>query len=83
MNLDLQSVVKYVLEGVAVAVAAYYFTRKRTNPQEVLMLGLVAAATLLVLDTFAPAVAGGARQGAGFGLGYNLVGGACGAAHDE
>lgn len=73
--LDVHSLVKYLLEGVAVAVAAYYLTNKRTNPQEVLMLGVIAAATFLILDQFAPAVAGGARQGAGFGVGYQLVGG--------
>lgn len=76
---DLQSLVKYALEGVAVAVAAYYLTGKRTNLQEVLMLGLVAAASFFVLDNFAPGVAGGARQGAGFGVGFNLVGGS----HDD
>lgn len=73
--LDVQSLVKYLLEGVAVAVAAYYLTNKKQDPQEVLMLGLVAAVSFLVLDQFAPAVAGGARQGAGFGVGYQLVGG--------
>jgi len=73
--LDVQSLVKYLLEGVAVAVAAFYLTNKKNNLQEVLMLGVVAAATFLVLDQFAPGVSGGARQGAGFGIGYNLVGG--------
>lgn len=73
--LDTQSLVKYLLEGVAVAAAAFYLNRKNTNPQEVLMIGLVAAGTFLVLDQFAPAVGAGARQGSGFGIGANLVGG--------
>ena len=73
--LDTQSLVKYLLEGVAVAAAAFYLTQKKTNPQEVLMIALVASATFAVFDQFAPAVASGARQGSGFGIGYNLVGG--------
>lgn len=73
--LDVHSLVKYLLEGVAVAAAAFYLTGKKNNVQEVLMIGVVAAASFLVLDQFAPAVSAGARQGAGFGVGYNLVGG--------
>lgn len=77
--LDLQSLFKYALEGIAVAVAAFYLTGKRTGLQEVLMLGLVAAATFFVLDTFAPGVSMGARHGAGFGVGFGMVGGS----HDQ
>ncbi len=73
--LDVQSLVKYLLEGVAVAVAAFYLSRKNNNLQEVLMLGIAAAVTYLILDQFAPAVSAGARQGAGFGIGTGLVGG--------
>lgn len=73
--LDVQSLVKYFLEGAAVAAAAFYLTQKKTDIQEVLMIALVAAATFAVLDQFAPAVASGARQGAGFGIGTNMVGG--------
>lgn len=73
--IDTQSLLKYLLEGVAVAAAAFYLNRKNNNVQEVLMIGLVAAATFLVLDQFAPAVGAGARQGSGFGIGSNLVGG--------
>jgi len=73
--IDTQSLLKYLLEGVAVAAAAFYLNRKNNNVQEVLMIGLVAAATFLVLDQFAPAVGAGARQGSGFGIGANLVGG--------
>jgi hypothetical protein len=73
--LDIQSLIKYLLEGVAVAVAAFYLTKKRSNPQEIFMIALVAAATFLILDQFAPGVASGARQGSGFGIGFNLVGG--------
>lgn len=66
--------VKYLLEGLAVAAAAYYIPQKKTSLREVAMIALAAAATFAVLDLFAPGVASGARQGAGFGIGANHVG---------
>lgn len=66
---------KYFLEGAAVATAAYYLTNKKTDIQSVLVLGLVASVTFLLLDQFAPNVAAGARLGSGFGIGSGLVGG--------
>ena len=74
--IDTQSLLKYALEGLAVAVAAYYLTKKRTDIKEILTIALVAAGTFLILDQFAPGVAAGARQGSGFGIGFGLVGGA-------
>ncbi len=73
--LDVQSLVKYLLEGAAVAAAAFYIPKRKTDLQEVAMIALTAAAVFAVLDNFAPDVSAGARQGAGFGVGYNLVGG--------
>jgi len=74
--IDTQSLLKYALEGLAVAVAAYYLTKKKTDIKEILTIALVAAGTFLILDQFAPGVAAGARQGSGFGIGFGLVGGA-------
>lgn len=68
-------VLKYLLEGVAVAVAAYYITGKKTDLKEVSLLGLTAAVVFYLIDAFAPEVSGGLRQGSGFGIGYGLVGG--------
>lgn len=73
--LDVQSLVKYLLEGLAVAAAAYYIPRKSADLNEILMIAVTAAAVFAVLDHFAPAVSGGARQGAGFGIGYNITSG--------
>ena len=73
-------VVKYLLEGLMVAFAALVLPRKSMNVEEVVGLALVAAATFAVLDMYAPNgngrgdIAAGARTGAGFGLGANLVG---------
>jgi hypothetical protein len=73
--LDVQSLVKYMLEGLAVAAAAYYIPRKTVDLKEIAMIAVTAAAVFAVLDQFAPAVSSGARQGAGFGIGYNITSG--------
>ena len=66
--------VKYVLEGVAVAVAAFVLPGKTLKAGEVGMIALVATATFAILDIYAPSVGSSARTGAGFGIGANLVG---------
>lgn len=73
MYFDLNSLFKYLLEGLAVALAAYYIPRRNVNLQEVMMIALSAALTFALLDGFAPSIASGARQGTGFGIGYNVV----------
>jgi hypothetical protein len=68
---------KYLLEGIVVAVAAFLIPDRNRQPklEEVAMLGLTAAAVFAVLDMFAPSnvIAASARQGAGFGIGAGLV----------
>ena len=67
-------VVKYLLEGLAVAVAAFVRPGKTLKVGEVAMIALVATATFAILDIYAPSVGSSARTGAGFGIGANLVG---------
>jgi len=69
-----QRLTRYLLEGLAVAVAAYYLPQRKLTLQEILLVALTAAATFAVLDQFAPGVAAGARTGSGFGIGANLAG---------
>lgn len=66
--------VKYLFEGLVVAFVAGILPKKPLSLEEILLLGLVAATTFSILDTFIPSVAASARQGAGLGLGANLVG---------
>ena len=72
---DIQSLIKYLLEGLAVAVAAYFIPQVKVQPKEIILIALTAASVFAVLDQFAPAVAAGARQGAGFGIGFGQFGG--------
>jgi ABC-type Co2+ transport system permease subunit len=66
--------IKYIIEGIMVAIAAYAIPKKSLNIEEVIIIALTAAATFSVLDVFVPSMAGSARGGAGFGIGANLVG---------
>ena len=66
--------VKYLVEGLMVALAAYAIPKKSLNLDEVALIALTAAATFSILDTYVPAMAVSARSGAGFGIGANLVG---------
>ena len=66
--------VKYLVEGGAVALAAYFIPRRKMDLQEIAMIAVTAAAVFAILDLYAPSIAAGARQGAGFGIGATQVG---------
>ena len=65
--------IKYLVEGLMVALAAYAIPKKSLNLDEVAFIALTAAATFSILDTYVPSMAVQARSGAGFGIGANLV----------
>tara|TARA_B110000967_G_scaffold206541_1_gene253518 strand:- start:3015 stop:3281 length:267 start_codon:yes stop_codon:yes gene_type:complete len=67
--------IKYLVEGLMVAIAAYAIpnARRALNLDEVALIALTAAATFSILDTYVPSLAVSARSGAGFGIGANLV----------
>jgi len=67
-------VIKYLLEGLAVAVAMVVIPRKVPSLEEIISISVVAALVFAILDLLSPSVGLTARQGAGFGLGANLVG---------
>ena len=67
-------IVKYVVEGIMGAIAAYAIPKRSMNLDEVMLIALTAAATFSILDTYVPSMAVSARSGAGFGMGANLVG---------
>ena len=65
--------IKYLVEGLMVAIAAYAIPKKSLNMDEVCLIALTAAATFSILDTYIPSMGVTARSGAGFGIGANLV----------
>ena len=65
----IRRVVKYLIEGFIVAIAAYAIPQRTLNLDEVMLISLTAAATFSILDTYVPSMAVSARSGAGFGVG--------------
>lgn len=70
----LTRLVKYLIEGLVVAIVAFLLPSKSLSMQEVIMLALVAASIFSILDLLAPAISGGARQGVGLATGFGLMG---------
>ena len=70
----IKRIVKYLIEGLMVAIAAFAIPKRSLNLDEIALIALTAAATFSILDTYVPSMAVGARSGAGFGIGANLVG---------
>ena len=73
-QLVLKRALHYLIEGFAVAVAAYYIPKKMLHFNEILAVAITAAFTFAILDIFSPSIATSARTGAGFGIGAGIVG---------
>lgn len=71
----IQRALKLLVTGIAVALAAYYIPAgRRLKLEEVMMIGVSAAAILAVLDVFAPSIGASARSGMGLGIGLGVSG---------
>ena len=69
----LKRAIKYLVEGMMVAIAAFAIPKKSLQLDEIALIALMAAATFSILDTYVPSMGETARTGAGFGIGANLV----------
>ena len=70
----IKRIIKYLIEGLMVAIAAFAIPKRSLNLEEIALIALTAAATFAILDTYTPSMGVTARSGAGFGIGANLVG---------
>ena len=68
-------IIKYLLEGSVVGLAAFLIPSKKMSGEEVLTIALTAAAVFALLDLCLPSSSTAARIGLGFSLGSGLVGG--------
>lgn len=66
-------IIKYLVEGLMVAIACYAIPKRSLNIEEIVFIALTAAATFSILDMYIPSMGVSARSGAGFGIGANLV----------
>ena len=78
MNIDLTEVLrratKYLVEGFAVALAAFYIPKKKIDLNEIMIIAITAAAIFAVLDVLAPSIGGYVKTGMGIGIGLGQVG---------
>ena len=72
-KLTCNNIIKYLIEGIAVAIAAYLIPKRKTNIQEILIIGVMASLTFIILDIGSEPISIGARFGSGFGIGMNLI----------
>lgn len=73
-HITFEHALKYLIEGIAIAVVAYALPNKNRDWKEVAAIALIAAVSLFVLDLFVREDAGkGALFGVGFGTGLNLL----------
>lgn len=76
MNEFVKRCVKYLVEGLVVAIVAYSIPKKTImNVEEVCVIGAMAALTFALLDIFSPSVSNATRNGVGFSIGAGLGGG--------
>jgi ABC-type Co2+ transport system permease subunit len=66
-------IIKYLVEGLMVAIAAFAIPKRSLDIEEIILIALTAAATFSILDTYIPSMGATARSGAGFGIGANWV----------
>lgn len=69
----IKRIIKYLVEGLMVAIAAFAIPKRSLDMEEIILIALTAAATFSILDTYIPSMGVSARTGAGFGIGANLV----------
>lgn len=72
-KLTIRNLILYLIEGIAVAIAAYVIPNRRTKLNEIVVISVIASISFFILDVFSDKVGSGSRLGAGLGIGYNLV----------
>lgn len=66
-------IIKYLVEGLAVAVAAYYIPRRKMALPEIAAIGVSAAAIFAVLDILGPNLVDPVKTGMGLGIGVLAI----------
>lgn len=75
INEWIKRAIKYLVLGVVIALVAFSIPKQRLKLEEIVIVGLSAAASFAILDIFAPSIGQAARTGAGYGIGLGITGG--------
>jgi hypothetical protein len=71
---SVKRLIRYLLEGIAVSLAAHLVGKNKLDIQTIVLLGVTASAVLSILDVFSPTIGSATRSGAGLGLGAGISG---------
>lgn len=63
----------YLIEALAIAIAAYYIPKKVISIVDILKIAATGAIVHLLLDLYSPLVSSGLRFGTGMSLGNNMI----------
>jgi len=69
----LKKITKYLIEGVVVGIVAKWVATYKLSIQEIAIISLTAAGTLILLDVYSPSVSAGYRQGLGIAIGAKTI----------
>lgn len=72
-SIVLERFLKYLIEGIAVGISCY-FVSKKLNMEEIVLIGIIAAATFAILDMYTPQISNATRLGVGLGIGSQFTG---------
>ena len=73
VNELIKRLIKYLIEGLMVAIAAFAIPKRSLNFEELISIALTASCTFAILDTYVPSIAISAKQGTGLGIGLRLA----------
>jgi ABC-type Co2+ transport system permease subunit len=69
-----KKIIKYLVEGLIVALACFAIPKQSLDLEAIGMIALVAAMTFSILDVYIPSMGESARNGTGLGIGLSLSG---------
>lgn len=76
-KITLKNIVKYIIQGFAIAIIAYSIPNRRINYNEIIIISAISASTFLLLDIVSDEkismLLTGAQLGTGFTIGANLL----------
>jgi len=69
----LNIIIVYLIEALAIAIAAYYIPRRVMSIVDILKIAATGAIVHLLLDLYSPLTASGLRFGTGMSMGKNMI----------
>ena len=73
-NIFLKNIIKYIVQGIVVGIAAYILPNRKINMKEILIIACISALTFFILDIFTNDILSeSAIIGVGVGIGERLL----------